>query len=235
MMPAGTREGVAASRKVRYSVHGDSAVVQRRREKMGGLMEAVSVDGRSGRSVRTREKIIFALFDLIREGNLRPRGEEIAERAEVAVRTLFRHFDDMESLFASAQAIVSERMDVDGPLPDVRGDLEERCRAYATEQAGIFTENRNYLLFYTARVRTEAEANAIRTASAKTARLRLWSALPECAAAPPPIRRAVEELFSFQSWDQLRFEQSLSHEDAVDTIVFSAHLLLKAASPASGA
>ncbi|NCV76101.1 TetR family transcriptional regulator, partial [bacterium] len=58
------------------------------------------VDGRVARSERTREAIAEALLELLEEGVLRPRAQEIAKRADVAVRTVFQHFDDMEGLYA---------------------------------------------------------------------------------------------------------------------------------------
>ena len=58
------------------------------------------VDGRVARSERTREAIAEALLELLNEGVLRPRAQEIAKRADVAVRTVFQHFDDMEGLYA---------------------------------------------------------------------------------------------------------------------------------------
>ena len=58
------------------------------------------VDGRVARSERTREAIAEALLELLEEGVLRPRAQEIAKRADVAVRTVFQHFDDMEGLYS---------------------------------------------------------------------------------------------------------------------------------------
>ncbi len=164
-------------------------------------MAAQQSDGRSDRGLRTHERIVLALFELIREGNLRPRGEEIADKAGVAVRTLFRHFDDMEGLFGTAQAFMSEEFGVDMVAPKVEGTLEERALAYAKAQGAIYEENRNYLLFYVSRAKTEEEANAIRSANSQSLRLRLWSALPEVAAADPVSRHGVEALYSFQMWD----------------------------------
>jgi AcrR family transcriptional regulator len=188
----------------------------------------VPSDGRAYRRVRTREKILAALFALIGEGILRPRSEEIAERAEVAVRTIFRHFTDMDGLYAAAQAHLEELLDAELDQPSLDGTLEERARAYAELQGGIFESIRNYLLFYISRVRTADEANALRTANVSQQRLRLWTALPECAAASVTTRRTVEQLYSFQFWDQVRFEQRVSIEDTIDSITEATTALLSA-------
>jgi len=68
------------------------------------------VDGRVARSERTREAIAEALLALLEEGVKRPRALEIAKRADVAVRTVFQHFDDMESLYAEILRRQSERI-----------------------------------------------------------------------------------------------------------------------------
>lgn len=185
-------------------------------------------DGRSDRGIRTHEKIVVALFELIHEGNLQPRGEEIAEKAGVAVRTIFRHFDDMEGLFDTAQAFMSERFEVDLVAPKFEGILEERAFAYAKEQGSTYEEARNYLLFYIARAKTDDEANALRSAHTQSLRLRLWSALPEVAASSPGTRHCVEAFYSFQVWDQLRFEQGLSVDDCQDMIASSVVTLITA-------
>ena len=56
-------------------------------------------DGRVHRSVVTREKIVSALTALIYEGHLSPTAEQVAQRADIGLRTVFRHFDDMDSLY----------------------------------------------------------------------------------------------------------------------------------------
>ena len=69
------------------------------------------VDGRVARSERTREAIAEALLKLLDEGVLRPRAQEIAKRADVAVRTVFQHFDDMEGLYAEILRRQFERIE----------------------------------------------------------------------------------------------------------------------------
>lgn len=198
-------------------------------------MQALRSDGRSDRAVRTREKIIEALFQLVKEGTLQPRGEEIAEKAGVAVRTIFRHFDDMDGLFDTAMAFMSGQLEAVPVLPRIEGTLEERALAYSKDQGAIFEENRNYLLFYISRAKTETEANAIRAAHTQSQRLRLWSALPEVAAADPVSRHSVEALYSFQMWDQMRFQQGLSVDMCHQIIAASTVTLLTKEPATAGA
>jgi TetR/AcrR family transcriptional regulator of autoinduction and epiphytic fitness len=61
-----------------------------------------SVDGRAARSARTRRAIVDAMRALHDEGDLRPTAPRIAERAGVSVRTVWQHFDDLETLMVEA-------------------------------------------------------------------------------------------------------------------------------------
>jgi AcrR family transcriptional regulator len=69
------------------------------------------IDGRAARAERTRKAIVEAHIALIDEGDLKPTGERIAERAGVSLRTLWTNFKDMETLFAAAGERIIQRQD----------------------------------------------------------------------------------------------------------------------------
>jgi len=82
------------------------------------------VDGRTARALRTREAIVDAAIALVEEGDIRPTAPRVAERAEVSVRSVFQHFDDLESLYAAVADGLLERVaglvstiDSSAPLP----------------------------------------------------------------------------------------------------------------------
>ncbi len=64
--------------------------------------EPATVDGRSLRRERNREAVIVALLELIREGDLDPATTDIADRAGVSHRSVFRYFDDLNDLVRQA-------------------------------------------------------------------------------------------------------------------------------------
>ena len=70
------------------------------------VQEGRTVDGRTARALRTREAIVDAAIALVEEGDVRPTAPRVADRAEVSVRSVFQHFDDLESLYAA----VAERL-----------------------------------------------------------------------------------------------------------------------------
>jgi AcrR family transcriptional regulator len=56
-------------------------------------------DGRKRRSERSREQIIEAMFELVSGGELDPGAARIAEVANVSLRTVFRHFEEVDGLY----------------------------------------------------------------------------------------------------------------------------------------
>ncbi len=62
------------------------------------------VDGRRQRSERTRLAVIDALLACYDEGIIRPSVADLAARAGVSERSVFRHFDDLEDLADAAIA-----------------------------------------------------------------------------------------------------------------------------------
>ncbi|HYZ97460.1 MAG TPA: TetR/AcrR family transcriptional regulator [Acidimicrobiales bacterium] len=95
-------------------------------------------DGRTNRSARTRLAVVDALLSLNEKGNLRPTAREIADEAGVSLRSIYVHFDDVESLLVAAAIRHTEHLQSlalsllhDGPL-EARIDrlLAHRRRIY---------------------------------------------------------------------------------------------------------
>ncbi len=89
------------------------------------------IDGRRARGERTRLNVLEALLALVEEGQLRPTAQEVAERAGVALRTVYHHFEDVEALRRLAFDLQVGRnrealRPMDTSLPTV-----ERCRQVA--------------------------------------------------------------------------------------------------------
>lgn len=102
-----------------------------------GADVALPEDGRAARSRRTRAAVVDALLALQEAGNLTPTGQEVAARAGVALRTVFGHFSDMETLWAEAGQRELVRLqqlaDVIAPaLP-----LEDRIARFAASRARV--------------------------------------------------------------------------------------------------
>ena len=55
-------------------------------------------DGRRQRSQRSREKILNAMWELMLEGDMDPSAAAVAKHAKVGLRSVFRHFEDMDAI-----------------------------------------------------------------------------------------------------------------------------------------
>src|SRR6185437_733480 len=66
-------------------------------------------DGRRLRRDRNRMAVVDALLDLYGESNLRPSTAEIADRAGLSHRSLFRYFDDFDDLCREAICRAEQR------------------------------------------------------------------------------------------------------------------------------
>jgi TetR/AcrR family transcriptional regulator of autoinduction and epiphytic fitness len=69
-----------------------------------------SEDGRHARRDRNRLAVVDAMLQLYASGNLDPSSDEIAEKAGLSPRSLFRYFDDLDDLVRVAIARQHERL-----------------------------------------------------------------------------------------------------------------------------
>jgi AcrR family transcriptional regulator len=97
------------------------------------------VDGRTLRRTRNRTAVITALLDMIREGDLHPGAAEIAERAGVSHRSIFRYFDDLDDL---VRTVIDQAFQDAEPLSRItdigQGTLEDRVRVFVDERLALF-------------------------------------------------------------------------------------------------
>ena len=64
------------------------------------VLDLGETDGRRRRSLDSRARIVEAMLELARQTGSAPSAEQVAQRAGVGLRTVFRHFQDMESLYS---------------------------------------------------------------------------------------------------------------------------------------
>ena len=67
--------------------------------------EILQADGRLQRSQRSREKILRAYWKLMLGGDMEPSAAAIAEHAGVGLRSVFRHFEDLDTLLLELMSL----------------------------------------------------------------------------------------------------------------------------------
>jgi TetR/AcrR family transcriptional regulator, regulator of autoinduction and epiphytic fitness len=196
------------------------------------MTAAASTDGRVLRGERNREAIVDALLALYRAGELQPTTQRVAEMANVAPRSVYHHFADMEDLIGevSRRQLREHGHLMDAPM--IAGPLDERVSALVARRGELFEA--------VAPVRRAAVLQAHRSRTlrdnlgALARRLRqqvetLFAA--ELAARSTRARAelvdALDLLTSWEAWDRLRSQQGLGARRARGVLVASITTLLE--------
>ena len=170
------------------------------------------------RGERSRQAIVEALLDLVGGGVLQPTAQQVAARAGVGIRSVFRHFSEMEGLFAAMNAHLEG--DVRRLLQGGQrgGALADRVRALVRQRATLFERIAPYkraanLQRWRSRFLTNRHRELLRALHADR---REW--LPELSRAATDVQEAVDLALCFDAWDRLRGDRHLSQERAVGAI-----------------
>ena len=101
------------------------------------LDAGVPLDGRTARGQRTRTAVVDALLALQEDGDLTPTAQRVAERAGVALRTVYGHFSDLETLWAEAGLRELDKLSRLAVPIEVSLPLPERVAAFCASRARV--------------------------------------------------------------------------------------------------
>lgn len=172
------------------------------------------VDGRRRRGQDNRARIVAAMMEIVRSGQVAPSAEQVAARADVGLRTVFRHFQDMDSLYREIAEVVGV---------EVRAILGRPLRAEAWAERVVELVGRRALAFEEIAPYKRA-ADVFRHRSkflgsdyghlVVELRTILLRELPVELAKDTRRLEALDLLLSFEAWSRLRREQNLSAKRA---------------------
>jgi AcrR family transcriptional regulator len=179
---------------------------------------APSSDGRRQRSERSQTAIIEAALSLMDEGTLVPTAQQIADRAGVGIRSFFRHFADMDSLFLAADDMLLSSYEALFEVDDRTGALASRVARAVDLYGNAFDKLRPIILCTQAQLWRSPKLRENYAWHQKRLRkeLELW--LPEVSAMPKDLREALHAVASFDMWHRLREHQGLSPKASTDII-----------------
>jgi len=188
-------------------------------------LDAVKLDGRHQRSATSRARIVQAMLDLVHAGDVSPGVEHVAARAQVGLRSVFRHFKDMDSLYAEMSDVVEAEFRDLAQQPfkseDWQGKLGEMLdrRIYAFEKMAPYKRAADVHKHRSPLLRAHQErANQEMRESLK-------------AVLPANLRRDAVRLelldlnMSFEAWMRLRFEQNLTPRRARAVVELAIHAI----------
>ena len=193
--------------------------------KKAAATDLTALDGRFRRGERSRQAIVAALVELVGRGILQPTAQQVADQAGVGIRSVFRHFSEMESLYAAMDA----RLEGDA-VPILRGGsrtgaMEQRITGLVRQRAALFERIAPY----------KRSANLLRWRSrflqGRHRRLQeglredLVAWLPELKGAPADLVEALDLALGFEAWDALRGDRGLSTKLAMAVLERTARAL----------
>ena len=195
---------------------------------------AAKTDGRLNRSIVTRKRIVDALTALIYEGQLTPTAEQVATRADVGLRTVFRHFDDMDALYREIA------LDLDTVIQPVIGQRlsgatwQDRLRHSVVLRTEFFDRVAAlHLATQVHRHESDYLTQQVKQ-SVDLQRELLRRQLPPEVAQDATLFDALDVVLSIEVWIRLRREQRLPADAARQVILRTVAGLLQSGSASTG-
>lgn len=173
-------------------------------------------DGRRERSRASRRAIIQAMMDLIMEGDIDPSAAKVAERAGVGLRSVFRHFDDKESIFREMDEILWNAYVPKIIAPFRSEDWREQLLELIERRAEVYEHTAPF------RISTSVQRFQSETLKANYDRLLkgegklLRQILPDQIKRNSERGRAIELATSFDAWRHFRQDAGLSNRKTVE-------------------
>lgn len=176
------------------------------------------MDGRRRRGEDNRARIVQAMLELIRVGDYSPSAEQVAAKAAVSLRTVFRHFDDMDSLYREIARPLEVELRELALKPLVATDWRGRLEELIERRSGAFES----LIPF----RRAANVHRHRSGEVIAGANRFAFALREILrhTLPEPLQQgeafeAADLLMSIEAWMRLREEQGLTVDQAKHVVV----------------
>lgn len=170
-------------------------------------VELAHEDGRRRRSADSRRRIVEAMLELVREGDLSPSADAVAARAGVGRRTVFRLFSDMEGIYREMQSIMRDKVAPVRALPLAGDTPEARLHALVERRVRFFEE--------VMPVTVAASVHRHRSPVLQADHLAIQSELRAILAAvlgpdaDGELLEALDAVLSIDLWRRMRMEQGL--------------------------
>lgn len=171
-------------------------------------------DGRRKRGDQSRRQIVDAMIELVRSGEMSPSAAQVAERAGVGLRTVFRHFDEMEVLYREMAEVIRSRIMPEVVKPYSGSTWRDRLDELVSRRVALYDEIMplkvagSVLRFRSPFLMEDYHEHL------RMERKTLRQVLPDFILEDGDLFRALEMLTSFQAWRRLRQDQGLSANDA---------------------
>jgi AcrR family transcriptional regulator len=176
--------------------------------------DARKADGRRQRGARNRRQIVEAMRALIGGGEMNPSAAQVAERAGVSLRSVFRHFEDMDSLYREIAALVEAEVMPLALRPFEASHWRDRLIELTARRADIFERIMPFRVAGAARRFQSAYLMDDYCRTMTLERSALQAIAPKEILADPLLFGALDVIVGFESWLRMRQHQGLSAKKA---------------------
>lgn len=165
------------------------------------------VDGRRMRSAESRARVTEALYELVREGEVDPSAEQVARRAGVGLRTVFRLFRDKENLLEQIAEAIANRL-AESARPPLKGETwRERLDDAIDRRTTMFEEILPYRRAGVVHAHRSQPIRARQAQFARAMRDQLEHALPADLRTDRELMEALDGALWVDVWVRLRVDQ----------------------------
>jgi AcrR family transcriptional regulator len=185
------------------------------------------VDGRRKRGENNRLRISEAFLALIAEGAVSPTAEDVASRAGVGLRSVFRHFKDMEMLY---REMASHSQRVAGRLADTGFSEEtgqERLDQIIDARTAVYEEMMPFQIAARVHLHESAYLRLHLESFADFQRAALLESFPKEWLKDKSLLEALNLALSFDTWLRLRRDQRLNRSTARRVVALTCSALLQ--------
>lgn len=175
-------------------------------------------DGRRKRGDQSRRKIVDAMIALVREGEMSPSAADVAKRADVGLRSVFRHFEEMELLYREIAEVTRARILPTLGKPYAGATWRERLGELVSRRIALYEDIMplkvagSVLRFRSPFLMQDYNEHL------RMERRTLKQVLPGNIVDDRDLFRSIEMVTSFQAWRRLRQDQALSLHEATRVI-----------------
>lgn len=175
-------------------------------------------DGRKRRSERSREQIIEAMFELVGEGELDPSAARIAEVANVSLRTVFRHFEEVDGLYLEMNRRVKAEVMPIVQSPFNSTNWRDTVRELVDRRSEVFEKILPYRVCGSIRRFRSAFLMQGHQDFVAMERAILDSVLPEEVRSDVVMEAGFDTVLGFDTWRRLRQDRGLTVDEARATM-----------------
>ena len=183
--------------------------------------KAKKTDGRELRSSRSHQLIVDTLYTLIGSGETQVSAAQLAEAANLSIRTVFRQFEEVDLVYNEINRRVAQQITPQLEAPFVSADWLERLVEYIDRLEKVYEYATPYRIANDARRFRSPPLMAGHQQWVIVKRESLQQCLAGAIKTNSLLFQALEAATSFETWLRLRREQGLSSIKTQAVMLFS--------------